>query len=167
MDRVRPVVRVLFSYAAASLVGTMAWQLLVISVTPGTLRDYAMVAVALSMSIGGTVVAWRWLGQPLAVGARSALTRLIKDGRNLRRRLKEAVEVGASDADQVAWKVRVNDWSAEAERVVGEVASVRLPAYLTDAIYADTGRDVPKWASGLFLDLDVRIERLVLIRASL
>jgi len=156
---------VLFSFVVAGVVGGAAWQVVLDSVSPSPLRDVAIVAICMSVVIGAPIIAWRWLGQPVKGGARSALTRVIDDGRSLRQRLNRVTEE-PGDEERTTWKVRVKDWMSEAERVVGEVAPDRLPAYLTDAIYADTGYE-PKWASELLLDLDVHWDRLVLIRASL
>jgi hypothetical protein len=170
MSTLPPSVRVLLSWIGEGIVGGFAF-LTVSSVDPSPLRDTVLVLIWPLAIVAGTVVAWRWLG----LAGRSepplgyvALTEIIDDGIRLADRMRQVKEADPAEAERAAWKVRLQDWTVEAERVLGEVAPPRLGAFRADLIFADTlPGDVPRWISSDLMDLDLRIERLRQIRATL
>jgi hypothetical protein len=67
-----------------------------------------------------------------------------------------------------AWKVRTGDWYDEAERVLREVAPTRVAAFKADLLFVDAlGGEAPNWIANDLLDLELRIESLRQIRATL
>lgn len=101
--------------------------------------------------------------------AESPLTPIIEKGLGLRGRLATDTTVDPNPEVMNKWEVRVQDWIAEAEEAVGKVASHRLPAFKVDYIWADTGIYNPKpaWKANLLVELDIRIDRLSVLRVSL
>jgi hypothetical protein len=120
--------------------------------------------------VSGTLIAWRWLGRgddPEATAGYVALTEVIGDGMKLSERMRAVTAPEATEPEHTAWRVRTQDWNGEAERVLGDVAPARLPAFRTDLLFSDTSPvDAPQWIAGDLLDLELRIERLRQIRSS-
>ena len=64
--------------------------------------------------------------------------------------------------------VRTRDWTAEAEKTLAEVTPERLSAFRADLLFADISRGgAPPWIASELMDLELQIERLRNIRASL
>jgi hypothetical protein len=159
--------KVLLSWAGGGVVGTIATYAILGTVPPSDVRNAVLLLIWPLVIICGTLLGWRWLGRPEENAARNVLTGVIQKGRDLRRTLVR--ELAADEAEQAAWKVRVGDWVREAERAVDRVAPDRLSAFQADALYTDhpLTRDMPHWMGSLVLELDVRVEQLILLRASL
>lgn len=94
------------------------------------------------------------------------LSAVIDAGVALRQRLLDDPAEDVTPEQLSAWRVRVEDWIAEARRVVNEIAPDRLRAFQLDVIIADTGPEAPKWKYNLLLELDLTLERLRVLRAS-
>lgn len=99
--------------------------------------------------------------------AASPLTEVIDRGMRLRDRLSADSEVGTPE-HVAGWTVRTRDWMTDAEEVVGQIAPLRLPAFRLDLLIANyPPSDVPSWKADLLVDMDIRIDRLLVLRASL
>jgi MFS family permease len=98
----------------------------------------------------------------------SALTRLIDDGLRLRQRLLDDPTTDPTDAEKSAWEVRLNDWTESIIDRVREIAPHRVGAFQLDLLFSDyLGPDRPQWKRGLLTEIDLTLERLSLLRASL
>lgn len=166
MGRVTAAGRVLLPMIATGLFVGIANYVIQATVPASDIRDAVMLWMWPVGLVAAFAVAWRWLGSPVENAARNALTQVIVDGRKLRERLLDVDE--ATQEEQTAWKVRVADWFEDAVTVVGRVVPDRQGAFRADPIYADHAhKELPEWKQGLLLDLDVRIDQLIVIRASL
>ena len=136
------------------------------TVPASDIRDAVMLWMWPAGLVAAFAVAWRWLGSPVENAARNALTDVIVEGRKLRERLLAAEE--ATQDEHAAWRVRVADWLEGAVTVVGRVVPDRQGAFRADPVYAyHAYKEHPEWKQGLLLDLDVRIDQFIVIRASL
>lgn len=166
-----PTWRVILSWVGSGIVGGFAFATALWFVTPGSLRDWFIVLIWPTVIIAGTIVAWRWLGKPVSPTrdrAYVALTEVLEAGERLGERMRQVTASEADEAERLAWKVRIGDWVSEAERVLGEVAPARLPAFRADLIWNDTSRrEGPSWLADDLLDVELQIERLRQIRATL
>lgn len=167
----RPAVRVVLSWIGAGIVGSLAFGTLLLFVSPSPLRDLALVTIWPLAIICGTVIAWRWLGRstnPTRDRAYVALTEVIEAGERLAERMRVVTDAEATPDERQPWTVRVNDWKAEAKRVVAEVAPKRLLALSADPIWTRMGpRESGAWIADELVDLELQIERIRQIRASL
>jgi hypothetical protein len=151
---------------ATGLFVAIAAYVIEATVPASDIRDAVMLWMWPAGLVAAFAVAWRWLGSPVENAARNALTEVVVEGRRLRERLLTADE--PTQEEQAAWKVRVADWYERAVIAVGRVAPDRQAAFRADPLYADHAhKELPQWKQGLLLDLDVRIDQLVVIRASL
>lgn len=100
---------------------------------------------------------------------RSAFTPIIERGYLMRERLLADDNDGSDQALVASWRTRLDDWTAEARKTIRAIAPNREPGFTLDLLVADApmNSDMPYWKAQLVTDLDVAIERLVLVRASL
>jgi hypothetical protein len=97
------------------------------------------------------------------------LTRVIEDGRRLRKRLA-GLDADPDEDEQQRWVWRLEEWTKDAEQTVETVAPFRLAAFRSDPIIADYpgvkyGR--PKHLARWEYDLEMILERLLYIRVTL
>lgn len=99
---------------------------------------------------------------------RSPFTPIIERGFALRERLVADTHDGSDLQYVAAWQTRVDDWINEARAAIQKAAPNREGAFMTDLLVADAivMREKPMWQYNLLLDLDLRIEKLILVRAS-
>jgi uncharacterized membrane protein (Fun14 family) len=114
----------------------------------------------------------RWAGDRMR--RRSPLTPIIERALQLRERLvadpSEPDVLRGKASEQ--WRLRIDDWTSDAREVVKRVSPQREPAFMLDLIVADTpyGANlglIAGWKVELLLDLDIRVERLIVMRATL
>ena len=115
------------------------------------------------------VVLWAVATTRHTMDRRRPFTPIIERGYVLRERLAADQHDGSDQRYVAAWQTRVDDWVAEALAAIRVSAPNREGAFTVDLIVADSQslRDGPFWKGSLLLDLDIRIERLILVRASL
>lgn len=98
--------------------------------------------------------------------AHVAITGAIEDAGKLRLRLVEASDEATED-EQKAWTIRVNDWMQAAEAVVAEHAPGRLSAYMIDTLVAAYPlKGIPRWKVDLLMNIDIQVDRLMVLRVS-
>lgn len=155
-----------------TVIGSVALATLNALVAPSLARDLVMLGIWPLLITGGVVLAWRWLavtGSPRLPEGHWAISQLIESGEKLAQRMRD-VPIAAPESEKAAWKVRFRDWEAEAADVLTTVAPRRVAAFKADLVFvgsAATNSGVPAWLASDLTDLELRIEQLRQIRASL
>jgi hypothetical protein len=167
----RPAVRVALSWIGSGIVGSLAFGSLSLLMSPGSMRDVALLVIWPLAIISATVIAWRALGpsgSPSRDRAYVALTEVIEAGESLVARMRQVTATEATPEERQPWTVRTEDWSAEVKRVLAEVAPARLGAFSAEMIWTTIGpRTTSAWIADEITDLELRIERVRQVRGSL
>jgi hypothetical protein len=103
------------------------------------------------------------------IGRPSPLTPIIERGFSMRERLVADQQDGSDPKHVASWRTRLDDWIEEARTTIRAIAPNREPGFTLDILIADPSPDRPwpYWKAELLSELDVSIERLILVRASL
>lgn len=114
----------------------------------------------LTVALIGTLIDRLWPASPLTPVIEKALT--------LRDRLVSDAHTEREQAVVDQWRLRIDDWTKEAVEVIRSIDPRRVAAFTVGLLVSDMGyeQEIPVWKAELLLDLDIQIERLIVLRAS-